>query len=118
GRRERRIAVRCEVAVRSIAATLFAALALPAIPASAQTVSVEAAQTIGQTTDGPAVAATQLRLFGEALSATRFIVEGAWGTRSDEATETDAFGSAYPYDNEIELIEAYGERTFRPRGAL
>ena len=100
------------------ASALFAALVLHALPASAQAISVEAAQTIGQTSDGPAATATQLRLLGDARSGTRFIVEGAWAARFGDGHETDAFSSAYPYTNSIQLIEAYGEQTFRPHAAL
>jgi hypothetical protein len=32
--------------------------------------------------------------------------------------ESDAFGAAYPYGNRLQVVEAYGERMFRPRDAL
>ncbi len=38
--------------------------------------------------------------------------EGAWANRS--GADSDAFGAAYPYANRIQVIEAYGERTFQP----
>jgi hypothetical protein len=102
---------------RAIAA-LLASVVLQASSAAAQTVSAEAAQTVGQTSDGLTAAATQVRLFGDALLGTRFTVEAAWAARAGEAEETDAFSSAYPYDNRVQVIEAYGERTFRPHTAL
>jgi len=101
--------------VRCLAAAA-AALALVPAAAAAQSISAEAAQTAGYSSDGSGAAATQIRLFGEAASGVRFHVEGAWAARS--GGESDAFGSAYPYENKIDLIEAYGDRLFRPRGAL
>ncbi len=101
---------------RAIAA-LLASIVLQASPAAAQTVSAEAAQTVGQTSDGVAAAATQVRLFGDALLGTRFTLEAAWAERFG-AAETDAFSGAYPYRNRVQVIEAYGERTFRPHAAL
>lgn len=96
---------------------MLAAVVLQANPAAAQTVSAEAAQTVGQTSDGVAAAATQLRLFGDALLGTRFTLEAAWAARFGDG-ETDAFSGAYPYGNRVQVIEAYGERTFRPHTAL
>jgi hypothetical protein len=54
--------------------------------------------------------------FGELFSGIRFNVEGAWGARSTDVG--DAFGSAYPYDNQVQAIEAYAERVFRPGSGL
>jgi hypothetical protein len=103
--------------MKNAIAAMLAAVVLHATPAAAQTVSAEAAQTVGQTSDGVAAAATQLRLFGDAPLGTRFTLEAAWAARLGDE-ETDAFSGAYPYGNQVQMIEAYGERTFRPRTAL
>ena len=65
---------------------------------------------------GNGAAATQVRIFGDAAFGVRFNLESAWATRSGD--ETDAFGAAYPYDGRVQVIEAYGDRMFRPGGAL
>jgi hypothetical protein len=104
--------------MKSAITAILAAVTLHSNPAAAQTVSAEAAQTVGQTSDGLAAAATQVRLFGDAPFGTRFTVEAAWAARFGEAEETDAFSGAYPYGNRVQMIEAYGERTFRPHAAL
>lgn len=78
--------------------------------------SIELTQTVGGSSEEVAAAGTQLRAFGDLPADIRFNVEGAWGTRS--ADRGDAFGTAYPYDNRVQLIEAYVERTFQPGRAL
>ena len=103
--------------MKSVVVAMLASITLQATPAAAQTVSVEAAQTVGQTSDGVSAAATQLRLFGDAPFGTSFNLEVAWAARFG-AGDTDAFGGAYPYGNRVQVIEAYGERTFRPRAAI
>ena len=85
-------------------------------PAQCQSVAVEVTQTVGHSTEDVNAAATQLRAFGEAGAGVRFDVETAWAARSVD--EGDAFGGAYPYDNRVQVIEAYGERVFTPRRAL
>ena len=64
----------------------------------------------------------QIRAFGEGPAPIRFFVEVAWGARYFPAARpksaTDVFGTAYPYQNRAQVIEAYGERTFRPGGRL
>ena len=104
------------MAMNRIAAILFALVTLVAVPAFAQLVTAEVAQTGGYSTDESAAAAVQGRVFGDAGAGVRFIVEGAWAVRSGD--ETDAFGAAYPYDKRVKLIEAYAERTFQPGGSL
>ena len=42
--------------------------------------------------------------------------EASWATVA--GPQTDAFGAAYPYERRIEIMEAYGERTFRGGRAL
>ena len=61
-------------------------------------------------------AAVQLRAFGDVKAGIRFFTEAAWAARSDEVS--DVFGAAYPYANRVQVIEAYGERLFRPRNAV
>jgi hypothetical protein len=50
----------------------------------------------------------QVRVFGELESQIRLYLEGAWASRSDRTT--DAFGAAYPYGGQLQLVEAYAER--------
>jgi hypothetical protein len=76
--------------------------------ARAQTVVAEALMHAGYSTQQDAAAGGgQARLFGDVLSAVRFYLEAAWGATSDR--DVDAFGSAYPYGNRLQAIEAYGE---------
>jgi hypothetical protein len=78
--------------------------------AGAQSAAVEVQQTVGVSSEDVGAAGTQLRVFGEPLRGLRYIVEGAWGDRSEEGS--DAFGTAYPYSGDLEFIEVYGEYLF------
>lgn len=78
--------------------------------ASGQSVAVEFTQSIGTSSESISAAGTQIRLLGEAMPGLRWNVEGAWATRSRD--ESDVFGTAYPYDGSLEVIEAYGEYHF------
>ena len=80
----------------------------------AQTVAAEATQSVGVSTEDIAGASTQVRVLGEAMPGLRFQVEGAWGARSND-TESDVFGTAYPYEGGFQVIEAYGEYFFAPQ---
>jgi hypothetical protein len=83
----------------------------------AQTAAVEMQQSIGASTESIAAAGTQGRVFGEAIPGLHFLVEGAWGTRSEDVS--DVFGTAYPYSGEVDIIEAYGEYQVPPsRGVM
>lgn len=85
--------------------------------ARSQPVTVEVTQSGGYSTEEIAAVATQVRTFGELTpSRLRFNAEAAWGMRS--AAGSDVFGAAYPYEGPIEVIEAYGERTFLPGRGL
>jgi len=84
--------------------------------ASAQSLTTEAVVSTGVSTEDISAAAMQVRAFGEAGPHVRFFGEAAWGQRSGD--NEDVFGAAYPYSNRIQVIEAYGERMFRPRGAV
>ena len=98
----------------------------------AQTASVELDLTGGYSGEEIRAAATQLRAFGDLDRRTKvqYFGEVAWGQRwSGEEMEglalfgadpmgSDVFGAAYSYRKKVQVIEAYAERTFRPRGAL
>jgi hypothetical protein len=90
--------------------------------ASAQAITTEVDVSAGYSTESVSAGATQVRAFGEGPGAIRFFGEVAWGARYFPAlrpeSATDAFGAAYPYQNRAQVIEAYGERTFRPGGGL
>ena len=105
------------MAVNRFTFAVLVAVVLHASVARSQPVTVEAAQTAGYSTEEIAAVATQLRAFGELTPArVRFNVDAAWGTRS--AGGSDVFGTAYPYEGPLQIIEAYGERTFLPGRAL
>jgi hypothetical protein len=104
------------MALKTAAGALIAVATLLAGVAHSQSVSGELALTGGYSSGGQAAAATQARVFGDALFGVRFNLEGAWAVRSGD--ETDAFSAAYPYEGRFQFIEAYGDRMFRPGGAL
>lgn len=100
-----------------LALVLTIACGLNAAVAQAQSITPEAAITVGKSSEEDvSVIATQFRAFGDVKSAIRYFVEAAWARTSDE--DSDAFGAAYPYRNHFDLIEAYGERMFRPNNAI
>ena len=84
--------------------------------AGAQTITTEASTSAGVSSDEVSALAMQLRAFGEVRFGFRYFVEAAWGGSSDD--DSDAFGAAYPYGNRVQIIEAYGERLFRPKQTL
>jgi hypothetical protein len=102
----------------SVAALLLSGASV----ASSQTLATEVDMTGGYSTEKVSAGATQIRAFGEGPGAVRFFGEAAWGARyfpeSRPKSATDVFGAAYPYENRAQVIEAYGERTFRPGGGL
>ncbi len=75
--------------------------------ADAQTVAVEAQQTLGTSSEEISGGATQLRVLAEPWRGLRVDVEAAWGTRSRDGS--DVFGTAYPYGDGVEIIDAYVE---------
>ena len=89
-----------------ILGVLLAVLALTG-PAHGQTLIAEAVMSAGVSSDDVSAIGTQLRAFGEAPLRLRYYFETAWA-RGD-AGRSDAFGSAYPYGNRVQVIEAYGE---------
>jgi hypothetical protein len=114
------------------ALTLVLAAALFAAPAHAQmTVAGELDLTAGYSGEEIRAAASQVRLFGEGPANIEFFVETAWGDRwagdapvlgesvsGVDPMGSDVFGAAYPYRGRAQVIEAFAERFFRPRGAL
>jgi len=101
------------------ARALAAAFLVIAAPAGAQTVTVEADATAGYSSyenENVAAGSTQLRAFGDLKAGVRFLIEGSWGDHNHD--DSDAFGAAYPYTGEVTLMEAYGERLFRPGRAM
>ncbi len=90
-------------------APILAALGLAAAvaPAGGQTIAVQAQQSIGTSSESITAGATQVRLLGDLGRGLRVDVEGAFGARSGEGS--DVFGTAYPYDGQVQLIEAYAE---------
>ncbi|MGE0360952.1 MAG: hypothetical protein AB7H93_14450 [Vicinamibacterales bacterium] len=78
-------------------------------PATAQPIAVQAQQTVGTSSESIAAGATQVRLLGELGRGLRVDVEGAWGTRSRGGS--DVFGTAYPYDDRVQVIDAHVEWT-------
>jgi len=103
--------------VNGFTLAVFVLALLHATFARSQPVAAEVSQSVGYSTEEIAAVATQLRAFGELpVSRLRFNVEAAWGSRSAEGS--DVFGTAYPYDGPLQVIEAYGERTFLPGRAL
>jgi hypothetical protein len=82
-------------------------------------VTVEADATAGYSSyeaDSVGAASTQIRAFGDLKGGVRFLVEGSWADHNNDGS--DAFGAAYPYTGEATLMEAYGERLFRPGRAM
>jgi hypothetical protein len=99
---------------------LLCAMCVCSRMARAQSITAEAAITGGYSTDAVTAAAAQTRIFGEVPHGIRFFGEAAWAGRSlsDSEHETDSFNAAYPYTNQVQIIEAYAERLFRPQGRL
>lgn len=100
---------------RAVLVALVASM-VQAGQASGQSLSAEVDVTAGYSTDEVAAVATQLRAFGDLKAGVRFFLEGAWARRSDK--ETDAFAAAYPYGNQLDVIETYAERIFLPGQSL
>jgi len=106
------------MALRRLRVLVVTACLASARVASAQTVNVEADVTTGLSRypeEHISALASQLRSFGELRSITYF-VEGSWAGRNED--ESDAFSAAYPYEGPPIVMEAYGERMFRPKSAL
>ena len=101
---------------RALAVALVLA-GLPPGEARGQSLIAEVDVTAGLSTEDTRAGAVQARIFGEALAGVRFYVDGTWTLMSGQSS--DAFGSAYPYGADTPRpMEAFVERTFRPRGWL
>ena len=108
-----------------------ALVALASAGVEAQTLSAEIDLTAGYSGEEVRTSASQVRLFGEAPGRVNFFVDAAWGDRwagdapihgdvpaESDPLGTDVFGAAYPYSGRLTIMDAYAERSFRPRGAL
>ena len=88
----------------------------PSVAQGGQSVTSEADVTVGRSTEGSTAASTQVRIFGATASDWRYFAEASWGGVRGPAT--DAFNSAYPYDNRIRAMEAYVEKGLSRNGRL
>ncbi len=95
--------------------TAFAFVVAASTPALAQTVSSEVSVSGGTSTEEVTAGAVQGRVFAD-TSWVRVFGEASWATVA--GPESDAFGAAYPYERRVEIMDAYGERTFRGTHAL
>lgn len=100
---------------RTAAALLF--IVCCAAPALGQATAAEVNQAVGVSSESIASVGTQARLLGEPKPGVRFEIEGAWGARSGHA-KTDVFGTAYPYEGDAQIIEAFGEYFFKRRHGI
>ena len=102
--------------MKTLAIAACLAFLLPVPRALGQSITTEAAVSAGASTDNVKAGAVQLRAFGDLAGGVRYFGEVAWANTSN--TDSDFFSSAYPYGNRVQIIEAYGERTFQPGEAL
>ncbi len=93
-------------------ATLLLLILLTGVPASAEEPfpTVEVTSFVGYSTQDLAAGALDLRVFGSLQSGLRYHIEGAWAARGDG--ESDAFGNAFPYSNQILPLENYLEQEY------
>lgn len=75
--------------------------------ASAQTAAIDVTQSAGTSSEAISAAGVQARASAEPLRGLRFVAEAAWGDR--RGSDSDAFGTAYPYGGRVDLIETYAE---------
>jgi hypothetical protein len=92
------------------------AMALAAVPCTAQSITGEVDVTGGVSTENVRAGSTQARVFGASASDWRFFAEATWAGVNGEAS--DAFGAAYPYEGGVRPMEVYAEKMFRPRNYL
>jgi hypothetical protein len=85
-----------------------AALASAARPVRAQTLVTEVDMTVGASSEDSRAGAVQVRTFGQLDANWRVMLEAAWGHATNPGS--DAFGSAYAYDNRLHPVETYVER--------
>lgn len=89
---------------------LLMIVAIAPARANAQTATAEVDVTVGHSTEPAQAAAAQLRVFGDAVAGWQYYAEASWAQQWAE-DESDAFGSAYPYDKRLRPVEMYAERT-------
>lgn len=77
--------------------------------AGAQIAAVQVTQSGGVSSESIVAAGTQVRALAEPVRNLRLNAEVAWGDRSTESASTDAFGTAYPYDGKVRVMEAWAE---------
>jgi hypothetical protein len=104
-------------ALLTLLIALIEMVGMPARVHAQQAVNVttEVDVTAGHSTEDARAAGTQLRIFGTLPSDWRFYAEGTWADVWGE--ESDAFGSAYPYNHKIRPMELFAEKT-ATRGRL
>jgi hypothetical protein len=81
--------------------------------AAAQTLAVQAQEAVGASTESITGGAAQVRVLGELANGLRLDVDVTWGARSHDGS--DVFGTAYPYDGQPQVVDAYVEY-LRPLG--
>jgi hypothetical protein len=86
--------------------------------AGAQTLTREAEFSAGHSTDDVNAGGAQARLFGTVANGWRLYLEATWAGVTRTEAGSDAFGSAFPYDRRLRAMEAFVEKTGRPRGML
>jgi hypothetical protein len=92
---------------RALCAALLCLVATTRLALAQGDTQAEVAVTAGASTQDLGGLAMQMRVFGEPTHNLRFFLEGAWA--DEHGQKSDAFGSAYPYDNRVQPIETYAE---------
>lgn len=105
------------MALTRVAAALVVTFAtiVSATTAAAQSVVTEIDLGAGYSTEHVKAAVMQTRVFGETLGV-RFYADLSWAEM--EGHKSDAFASAYPYEESVRPIEAYAEKVFQTRTYL
>ncbi|MCC7007406.1 MAG: hypothetical protein IT184_01175 [Acidobacteria bacterium] len=86
-------------------------------PAGAQvSLTRETDMTVGHSTDEATAGGVQVRLFGAVGRGWRAQVEATWAATG--VTGSDAFGTSFPYDDRLHVMETYVERTATARGLI
>lgn len=84
--------------------------------ALAQSLTREVDVSAGQSSEHVTAGGVQARLFGTVKGGWRVYLEATWATEISDI-DSDAFGSAFPYDRRLRPMETYAERTMS-RGRL
>jgi len=105
------------VAVKgTLAAAIVVGLFGVGATARAQSLTTEADVTAGHSSEEINAGAVQARLFGSLGPNWRLYLEGSWG--AVDGPKSDAFGAAFPYNNQFRPMETYAEFTLRPNASL